>query len=142
MENGAKIFRQPCSYETVDNIMTFRPGITKSHPSVFPILKKIWKIHVSSNIIVGNSRAGLTRSKFPVVRWSSEDPSSRIIVAQFPFKAAHRIHSSVPSLTLSCRKFVPSPDDVLKEVWESTDSQKMVIDYQPYACVGGIVFLF
>ncbi len=84
-------------------------------------------------MIIGNARAGLSRSKLPHLRWSSEDPKLRVVQVRFPFKAAQ--HAPYPTLSLNCRKFLPSSNDVLDDVWEAADGEQMVIVFPPYACV-------
>lgn len=40
----------------------------------------------------------------------------------------------MPTLTISCREFSPSSDDILSETWK-VQGQVIVLDLPPYACV-------
>ena len=112
VSNTAKVFRQPCYREPLDNVIAFRAG---------------------------NARAGKTRSEPMSPRWAAEDPLVRDVTLFYPFKAG--ITASKPSLIIRCRKFIPHPWDVLEEPWTVSTGEVITLQSSPFTCVRGSFLL-
>lgn len=104
----ATLFTQPCQKLDVGHAICFRTG---------------------------NSRAGLTESVFPKLnnRWSFDYPQKRMTLITQDFVTAEGV--TLPTLALTCRQFVPGPDDVLVEPYQAPDGEVILVKSPPFACV-------
>ncbi|GAB1317026.1 Zn(2)-C6 fungal-type domain-containing protein [Madurella fahalii] len=105
VSNTAKVFRQPCYREPLNNVIAFRAG---------------------------NARAGKIRSEPMVPRWASEDTLVRHVTLFYPFKAA--IRASNANLVIQCRKFIPYTWDVLVEPWTISTGDVITLQSSPFTC--------
>lgn len=103
---SAKLSKQPCQKLSLHTVVPFRPG---------------------------NSRAGETQSSFPKLAWCPDDPRLRttFICQDFCLRNAH----PVPTIPVTCRRFIPGPSDVLVEPYKASDGEVMFVTSPPYACV-------
>lgn len=81
----------------------------------------------------GNSRAGERESKFPKLKWTSEDLRLRIATLTHPF--AMQRSDALPTFTVECRRFIKGWNDVLTEAYEATDGSVVELKSPPIACV-------
>ena len=81
----------------------------------------------------GNSRAGFKHSVFPQLEWCSDDHELRTIHIRHNFSI--RTSHQVPTLALTCRRFIPGPNDVLDEPYEASDGEVTIMRLPPFACV-------
>jgi hypothetical protein len=108
----AKIFKQPCVKISLKNVVPFRQG---------------------------NSRAGQIKSVLPTLQWSFDDRQLRTAYICQDFACSNG--RQVPTLEVTCRRFVPGPHDVLVEPYEAPDGEIMIVESSPYACVGILSYL-
>ncbi|KAH7318672.1 hypothetical protein B0I35DRAFT_432678 [Stachybotrys elegans] len=102
---SATAFTQPCYHDPLDNVISFR---------------------------MGNSRANQPQSQLPLLRWAADEQTTRRIYVEFPFLG---IPSSCrPRMPVDCRKFVPRDSDILEDVWEGSDGDKLTLTFPPFAC--------
>ncbi|OXV10045.1 hypothetical protein Egran_02196 [Elaphomyces granulatus] len=99
----AKIFKDPCYRERLEHVITFRPG---------------------------NSRMGALSSELPHLAWPPHRQHRKLQI-RYPFTRLS--DRPMPTLTISCREFSPSSDDILSETWK-VQGQVIVLDLPPYAC--------
>lgn len=102
---GAKLFRQPCQRVDLTDVVPFRTG---------------------------NARMGQTKSEFPKLLWSIDSPICTTSVTHFVEGVDV---ASLPKLSLMCRQFSPTEDDVLFEHYEDAEGRIMVVQCPPVACV-------
>lgn len=105
MENTAKIFKQPCCREKLDDIIAFRAG---------------------------NSRAGKLRSENSRFRWSS-GAEIKVVNICYPFKDP--VAQTTSTVSVKCRRFIPQEGDVLHDPQPTQSGQLMILHSDPYACV-------
>ena len=102
----AKIFKQPCEKLSLQEVVPFRAG---------------------------NSRAGQIRSTFPKMRWSFDEHQIHTIQIRQDF---HNPQDEVlPTMSVACRRFLPTVSDVLIEPYEAPDGEVLIVKSPPYACV-------
>lgn len=101
----AKIFKQPCCREKLDDIIAFRAG---------------------------NSRAGKVRTENVKFRWSSQDCDVKVVELCYPFKDPSA--QSELTISVKCRKFIPQAWDILDEPFPTQTGEVMVLRSEPYAC--------
>lgn len=99
----AKLFKDPCYRERLEHVITFRPG---------------------------NSRMGVLSSELPHLVWPPHRQHRKLQI-RYPFTRLS--DRPMPTLTISCREFSPSSDDILSETWK-VQGQVIVLDLPPYAC--------
>ncbi|KAI1327876.1 hypothetical protein F5Y16DRAFT_370577 [Xylariaceae sp. FL0255] len=81
----------------------------------------------------GNSRAGLKQSVLPELNWSFDDRTLRIAHITQDFQGCSP--TSLPTLALTCRKFLPGPNDVLVEPYSSSKTNEVIkVPSPPFAC--------
>ncbi|KAK7216190.1 hypothetical protein V2G26_004193 [Clonostachys chloroleuca] len=80
----------------------------------------------------GNSRANQTRSELPHLRWAADAVSQRIIRVQYPFTI--HLDTPRPTMPIICRKFTSKSIDILKDVWEGENGDRLVLEFPPFAC--------
>lgn len=102
----AKIFKQPCERLSLQDVVAFRAG---------------------------NSRIGQTRSTFPKINWSFDYPQKRTIHIYEPFD--NPCGHALPTMPLTCRRFLPTPADVMIEPYEAEDGEVLLVKSTPFACV-------
>jgi len=74
---------------------------------------------------------GAVSSTLPNLKWPPNKQSKKVQV-RYPFTAIW--DRSPPTLTIDCREFTPTFDDVLSESWK-VEEEGVVLDLPPYACV-------
>ncbi|UPL00332.1 hypothetical protein LCI18_011266 [Fusarium solani-melongenae] len=102
---SVKLFRQPCQRVDLTDVIPFRTG---------------------------NARVGQTNSVFPKLLWSIESPIRTTSVTHFVEGVDV---ASLPTLSLMCRQFSPTQDDVLYEHYEDAHGNVMVVTCPPVACI-------
>ncbi|KAI8649999.1 hypothetical protein NCS56_01451500 [Fusarium sp. Ph1] len=102
---SVKLFRQPCQRVDLTDVIPFRTG---------------------------NARMGQTNSVFPKLLWSVASPIRTTSVTHFVEGVDVAL---LPKLSLMCRQFSPTQDDVLFEHYEDADGKVMVVECPPVACI-------
>lgn len=87
----------------------------------------------------GNSRANQTRSELPHLRWAADAVSQRIIRVQYPFTI--HLDTPRPTMPIICRKFTYKSIDILKDVWEGENGDRLVLEFPPFACASTLAML-
>ena len=88
-------------------------------------------LHDIVSFRTGNSRAGLKHSVLPQLEWCSDELRTTNICQNFTFRTSHK----VPTIALTCRRFIPGPNDVLDDPYEAPDGEITIVRLPPYACV-------
>lgn len=98
----AKILKQPCEKLSLQEVIAFRGG---------------------------NSRAGQIRSTFPKMRWSFDD--RQIYTIQIRQDFINPMCEALPTMPVTCRRFLPTPADVLIEPYEAPDGEVLIVTSPP-----------